>query len=324
MADFRATGQFTIPLERGARTRRTRSLSRWPTGLTQTGFRFAVSPLVRQLRLPRRLRRARGRTHPLGPGIHYFASREPDDRGPLTWPEGNGWIANRLIEKLRPYLRTGSVVYRVARAGNKLRVLTEDTEYLAEAVIWAAPTFLAHYIIEEAPPAVGFDYSPWLTANLTLDHIPGQKGMEPAWDNVIYDSPALGYVNATHMSLATHVDRTVWTFYWSLAEHPPAQARQLLLSRSWTDWKEAILNDLGRAHPDIRQCVTHIDIMRIGHAMVRPRPGFMFSRDRERWLRPLGNVYFANSDLSGISIFEEAQYRGVEAAAAALRRLSGS
>jgi hypothetical protein len=75
---------------------------------------------------------------------------------------------------------------------------------------------------------------------------------------------------------------------------------------------------LERAHPDIRQCVSRIDIMRIGHAMVRPRPGFIFSEQRERWTRPLGQIFFANSDLSGFSIFEEAQYRGVEAAKRAL------
>ena len=128
-----------------------------------------------------------------------------------------------------------------------------------------------------------------------------------------------GYVNATHMSLATHIDRTVWTFYWSLAEHTPEDARRLLLAKDWNYWKEAILNDLARAHPDIRQCVAHMDIMRIGHAMARPSPGFLFSEERERWLKPAGNIFFANSDLSGFSIFEEAQYRGVEAAKRALR-----
>jgi hypothetical protein len=139
---------------------------------------------------------------------------------------------------------------------------------------------------------------------------------------VIYDSPTLGYVNATHMNLATHIDRTVWTFYWSLAEHTPNDARRLLLAQDWNYWKEAILNDLARAHPDIRQCVAHIDIMRIGHAMARPAPGFIFSEERTRWLKPLGNIFFANSDLSGFSIFEEAQYRGVEAAKRALHTVS--
>jgi hypothetical protein len=53
--------------------------------------------------------------------------------------------------------------------------------------------------------------------------------------------------------------------------------------------------------------------------MARPSPGLLFSEERERWLKPTGNMFFANSDLSGFSIFEEAQYRGVEAAKGALR-----
>jgi hypothetical protein len=34
-------------------------------------------------------------------------------------------------------------------------------------------------------------------------------------------------------------------------------------------------------------------------------------------------ILFANSDLSGISIFEEAQYHGVEAAQKVLKKLHG-
>ena len=108
--------------------------------------------------------------------------------------------------------------------------------------------------------------------------------------------------------------RTVWTFYWSLAEYAPADGRRLLLEKDWNYWKEAILNDLSRAHPDIRQCVSHIDVMRLGHAMVRPAPGFMFSRSPPALDETASSIHFANSDLSGISIFEEAQYRGVQAA----------
>ncbi|MDQ2950379.1 MAG: NAD(P)/FAD-dependent oxidoreductase, partial [Acidobacteriota bacterium] len=252
-------------------------------------------------------------------GIHYFAARAPDEKGPLTWPEGNGWITRRLLEKLSKYVRTASSAYRVARDGTKLRVFTEDVEYFADAVVFAAPTFLAHYLIEDAPAATGFQYSPWLTANLTLDRMPRERDGEVAWDNVIYDSAALGYVDATHMSIASRQERAVWTYYWSLAEHSPQQSRALLLENDWSYWKEAILNDLSRAHPDIRSCVSRIDIMRLGHAMVRPTPGFIFSEDRQRWLKPQGRVYFANSDLSGFSIFEEAQYRGVHAAEQALK-----
>ncbi len=140
--------------------------------------------------------------------------------------------------------------------------------------------------------------------------------------NVIYDSPALGYVVATHQSLRTHIDRSVWTFYWALAQGSPADNRRLLLQKDWNYWKEAILADLERAHPDIRQCVSRLDILRLGHAMARPAPGFLESDERRRLTAASGNFLFANSDLSGFSIFEEAQYRGVKAAERALAALA--
>src|SRR5580698_8784636 len=194
--EFRATGQFTVPMERGAKPSPLDriSMADW---LAQQGFdaaplRWYVDYACRDDY------GALAKDTSAWAGVQYFASREPEEKGPLTWPEGNGWIATRLIEKLKRYLRTGDAVYRVARSGNKIRILTEQTEYIADTVIWAAPTFLASYIVEGAPRAEGFQYSPWLTANLTLDRIPDQKNGEPAWDNVVYDSPTLGYVNATH------------------------------------------------------------------------------------------------------------------------------
>jgi hypothetical protein len=42
-------------------------------------------------------------------------------------------------------------------------------------VIFAAPTFLAPHIVEDARPWP-MQYSPWLTANLTLDRLPPERG----------------------------------------------------------------------------------------------------------------------------------------------------
>jgi glycine/D-amino acid oxidase-like deaminating enzyme len=252
-------------------------------------------------------------------GVHYFASREPEEKGPLTWPEGNGWIVRQLVERLKPWLRTSSPVYSIVRDGKHLRVRTESAEFVAERVIFAAPTFLAPYVVEGAPAASGFVYSPWVTANLTIERPPE----DVAWDNVIYDSPTLGYVDATHMTVRTVVERSVWTFYWALAHRPPAEMRAMLLEKDWVWWRDAILNDLARAHPDIHERVSRIDVMRIGHAMARPVPGFLESETRRRFAGGGRDqaVLYANSDLSGFSIFEEAQYRGVTAADRALKDL---
>ncbi len=61
--------------------------------------------------------------------------------------------------------------------------------------------------------------------------------------------------------------------------------------------------------------------MRMGHAMARPKVGAIFSAERRTLIKARGRIRFANSDLSGFSIFEEAQYRGIRAADRVLRDL---
>ena len=319
---FRATGKFTVPMEVGL-SEDTESLDR-----------ISFADWLREERMDSRIFNwymnyccrdvygAMTDQTSAWAGIQYFASREPEEKGPLTWPEGNGWIVRRLLERMGSFVRTGQMVHKIVRSGRGVRVFAGDTGYDAAFVIFAAPTFLAPYLIDGLAPLRTFEYSPWLTANLTLDHLPKNYGIDPTWDTVFMESPTLGYVDAMHQTLRTHVDRTVWTFYWALAAGSPSQNRRSLLSTDWNYWKEAILHDLERVHLDIRQCVSRIDIMRMGHAMARPTVGSIFSSERRNLARPQDPILFANSDLSGFSIFEEAQYRGVVAAEHALHRLS--
>ena len=307
----RATGQFTIPMTLGAPATSpldTISVAQWlaANGYTSPALRWYLDYACRDDF------GASASVTSAWAGLHYFASREPEDPGPLTWPEGNGWIARALIARLGAHLRRSSPVYRIEPG---YRVLTPDVEYRTDAVIFAAPSFLAPHLMDGVHGA--FEYSPWLVANITLDRWPKENGVGPAWDNVLFDSPALGYVVATHQDLRTTVERTVWTYYRSFAEYTPAAARGVLATRTWGAWTEAIFADLERAHPNLRDCVSRIDIMRHAHAMVRPTVGFLSAA------RPAGapRLAFANSDLSGMSLFEEAQYRGVAAADAIIAQL---
>ena len=258
-------------------------------------------------------------------GIHYFAARAADDEAYLTWPEGNGWIVNRLKERLGPLVRAGMPARRIKRVDRRLEVVTERITYECEAVVFAAPTFLAPYIMPDIAsqlPSLGaFSYSPWYTANLVVDKTPSERGAEPSWENIIYDSDGLGYVIATHQDPDAPAVPTVWTYYRALTHSDPRIDRQALLEVPWEIRKDEVLSDLERAHPNIRDCVARVDIMRLGHGMIRPNPGFLTSAARQRLLDWEGPVQFANSDLSGISIFEEAQYRGVRAAERVLARL---
>ena len=323
VADFRKRGSFTIPLELGlsAKDKDLDGIS-FADWLSQRGLDSRLLLWYMNYACRDDYGALAADTSAWA-GIHYFSSREPEEQGPLTWPEGNGWIARRLLERVGRNVRAGQMVHRVIPTRRGVSVFSGDTEYQAEFLIFAAPTFLAPYVFENFPRLRDFVYSPWLTANLTLERYPDSRGAEPSWDTVFLDSRTLGYVDAMHQSLRTHIDRTVWTFYWALVEGSPAENRQLLLEKDWAYWKEAILDDLGRVHRDIRQCVSRIDIMRMGHAMIRPAVGSIFSEQRRDILRFHERVLFANSDLSGISIFEEAQYRGVEAAKKVLARLHG-
>ena len=317
MTEFAATGAFTIPVSDRPKHLELDKLSmrEW---LLRNGFRSEYLHWYVDYAC-RDDYGAQSSATSAWMGIHYFAARDhEEDNGPLTWPEGNGWVVRRLLERLKMHVRTSAPVTHVKRDGAKFEVYTPETVYRTDCVVWAAPTFVAAYVAEGVQRSE-VQYSPWVTANLTLHRQPKQRGFEPAWDNVIVGSPSLGYVVATHMSVRSHIGRTVWTWYHTLGTADTSASRRELLASPWTHWRDFILADLERAHPDIRDCVARIDVMRHGHAMARPVPGFT---GRHRTTPPAG-MFLANSDQSGYSIFEEAQFRGVTAADRALRRLGG-
>src|SRR5207253_6534190 len=124
IAGFRAMGQFTIPMERGAKSS---PLDRMSMTDWMASQRFDSAPLRWYVNYAcRDDYGALAKDTSAWAGIHYFAARDPEEKGPLTWPEGNGWIARRLGKKLKRYIRASSPVYRIKRDGRRLRLLTEE------------------------------------------------------------------------------------------------------------------------------------------------------------------------------------------------------
>lgn len=318
VAEQRATGEFTIPMALGARRDSALDRISFTAWLDAAGLRSPAMRWYTEYGM-RDDYGALARDTSAWAGVHYHAAREPAEQGPLTWPEGNAWLARRLAQRVGARLRTGSLVQRILPDGrNGWQVRAGDAEYSCEHVIFAAPTFVAPYVVE-GMRAPRFEYSPWLVANVTLDRWPDERGVPPAWDNVIRSGVGLGYVVATHQSLrARDGGPTVWTYYCALAARDPATERRVLQTSTWADWVERIMMELSVAHPNIRRCVTNVDMVRLGHAMVRPTIGFLGvdARRDPRWAPR--NIHLAHSDLSGLSLFEEAQYRGVAAADAVL------
>jgi monoamine oxidase len=266
-------------------------------------------------------------------GIHYFAARleeaESEPAEFLTWPEGNGHLVAHLARVAGRRLRTNVLVTEVRPRPDHVEALAFDavagtaTAYRARHAVFALPRFLAAPLVEpwrEKPPAWlrETEYGSWMVANLTLSDRPASRGFPLAWDNVLYGSPSLGYVVATHQS-GRDDGPTVLTYYAALLDDDPRVARTRLLSTTWAEWVEQILADLGPAHPGLRSLVERVDVYLWGHAMVRPRPGFLWGEALAASARGLGRLRFAHTDLSGMALFEEAQYWGIRAAEDVLR-----
>lgn len=270
--------------------------------------------------------------------LWYFCARQSGEErsdGYLTWPEGNAHLVSHLARATgEERIRRNTLVHSVSRTptGWRLDGLQEvdatPVSIEARHVILATPRFVAARLVSSwrtSPPAFlgEFASSPWVVANLHLAHRPASRGAPLAWDNVAYDSKSLGYVVATHqLPRAEESGPTVLTWYYPLVGPKPKDERARLLETTWEDWKAIILADVVPAHLDLHSAVERIDVLRWGHAMVRPTPGFLWGKSRREAGEPLaGSLHFAHSDLGGLALFEEANWHGVRAAEAALRGL---
>ena len=261
-------------------------------------------------------------------GIHYFASRNgraanAEPQSLVTWPEGNGYLAQRLAAPLAERVRTRMLAYRVAPDGDKVVIEAWDENARqsqrieARAVLMATPHFVSARLLGGSTTSTpGLSYAPWAIANITLDRLPVDRGVGLSWDNVAYDSPLLGYVNAAQQITQMHPLQTVLTYYWPMSEEEPAQARRKALDRTLEEWQSIFLGELFEIHPDLEGHVTSADIRVWGHAMVRPTPGFIWGAERRAMLLQSPPLFTAHSDMSGISLFEEAYTHGVRAAEA--------
>ena len=264
-------------------------------------------------------------------GLFYFCARvlkpNVESQSLITWPEGNGRLVNHLGERVKAQVQLDRAVVELTPAQDGVEVVTIDSSgreprgYRAKHVIFAAPQFMARYVIrpyrDNPPPHVSeFQFGSWMVANLTLKDRPkpsSPRDFPLAWDNVFYESESLGYVVATHQR---GIDRgpTVFTYYYPLCDENARTARTRLLETDWRGWADITLTDMSRAHADIRSLVERLDVMRWGHAMIRPRTGFMWGQARRAAAKPFRSIHFAHSELSGVALFEEAFDHGLRAA----------
>ncbi|MGE0712136.1 MAG: NAD(P)-binding protein [Planctomycetota bacterium] len=264
-------------------------------------------------------------------GLHYFCARKSDDETReqvLAWPEGNGRLIQLLLRaageqpvepralcfKVDPGARPGLPSEALVYLGDKDRVVRIRAQHL----IWAGPQFiLQHLLPAPSPAAKAFGYAPWLVANLTLRRDPEGVGAGIAWDNVFYGADSLGYVVANRERAPG--DPLVVTWYQPFSGADPRAERERLLGLDHARIVDLVCDDVFAVHPRLRGELVAVDAWRWGHAMIRPVQGFIWG-DRLAALERQDALLCAHSDLSGISIFEEAFYRGVLAGEEVLRR----
>ncbi len=263
-------------------------------------------------------------------GIHYFAGRKgkaanADYSDVLTWPEGNGFLIRELSKDLHDYIRTETLVTKVVKESDHVIVQYYDVkskvlrEIKAEQCILAIPQFVAVRLLKDnsriETVKANFQYAPWMVANIVTDEVEERSGQPLSWDNVIYGSESLGYVDATHQLLQQHTVKKNLTYYLPLTKMNPVDERNQAQNKKHEEWVKQIISELKLVHPNIESAVKEINITLWGHAMVQPVPGMIHGNLRKELARSIGNsIHFAHTDISGISIFEEAFYQGLEAA----------
>lgn len=258
-------------------------------------------------------------------GLHYFASRRPwagdaRDLGTevLTWPAGNGLLVERLRARQADAVRTGCVVTAVTPDGEVWGEADDGPIALrASQVILAVPTRMANRLAGLARPHP--DSTPWRVAQLHVDRLPRGIGVPAAWDSVVWGSEALGYVTNTHQ-LGTADGPAVLTWYEALVGDP-VERRTALRAATWEDGLARVRADLARSHPDLDEVLSAVDVWHWGHGTTRPAVGLHAGDALDALARPVGRLRFAHTDLSGMSLFEEAAWHGVRAAEEALDAL---
>ncbi|MBL7836080.1 MAG: NAD(P)-binding protein [Bacteroidetes bacterium] len=266
-------------------------------------------------------------------GIHYFASRKGKAANVkegqcLTWPEGNNRLIQYLQKQIKGQALSHQLVYRVNKVNKVYQTDVYDYKsnaykrYQSAQIILALPHYVCKRIVSSAlmpSESLEYHYYPWLVANMLVDARKlNNSGARLSWDNVVFGKSSLGYVNACHQHLNYTEHLLNLTFYQPIIKGQASESRQWARNQTADDWKNNVLSELEMAHPDLKEAVIDMQCKLWGHAMIAPTKGFISTKLNQTQILETG-LYVAHSDQSGISIFEEAFYHGIQAAKSALK-----
>jgi hypothetical protein len=255
--------------------------------------------------------------------LQYFCARRATAANAyksslLTWPEGNQFLAHKLQSSFANKIKYNTIVRAVQKQDGQLAVIIQDTKSKDFSVVKCQHLILntPHHITKKIAPFVcslddyNFEHFPWAIANITVEPLPELSGMDLSWDNVIMKSKSLGYVVANHQAVNTPT-KYVFTCYHAFNNLASVDERKALREMSITTLEALFIDELKVVYPDIVKSIISIEIKTLGHGMIAPLPNTIFSKAWQYYQTPKENIYFCHTDYCGISIFEEAFYKGL-------------
>lgn len=237
-----------------------------------------------------------------------------ETQGVLAFPGGNSAVARALAQALpRENLRSSCMVLEVKNNAAGAEVLFENQlgqleSIQAEAVVMAAPKFVARYLLPELSPArneywKNIPYRSYVVANVLLNG----KTANPVFDSFrlegkVPDAPSFGhrsdraYSDFVFAGWAQKNEAAILTFY---KPYPFEGARSLIMSEAAHERvKNEILAELPKtlATLGLSNSVAGIRLTRWGHALPLAQPGRLSESGLAHLGEPLGRIAFANQD----------------------------
>ena len=248
----------------------------------------------------------------------------PSDPGEpsIGFPGGNAFFADALVARLdQGRLRTKTMVTRIRRTRKEVRVgVIEDGRpkgYKARTVVFAAPQFMAPYLIDDLPgkrrkAARRFEDAAYVVANVEVSRTPAGLAYsnQLAGDFVMSDFIVADWTRHMDPLEAPAGRKNLLTAYCPMT----AGDRTGMLEPSLDEWQSRIVGELERALPGVRGTVTGFHLYRWGHAFSVPGKGWVFSEERKLARKPLGRIFFAHADVEGIPTIDHAMASGFRAA----------
>ena len=244
-----------------------------------------------------------------------------EDGGSLCFPGGNALLTEKLTALLpADQVRTRCCVTRISSREKEAVVefLQEGKPRAvrARAVVFAAPQFMAPYLIADHPTdrtaAVrSLTCAAYLVANLAVDRVPAGLAYSNLLigDHFVSDFLVADWPILPDPGKAPLGRPTVLTAYCPM---PPGE-RGSLLGGSFSKWEEKILKDFERCLPGFGSTVQGMTLYRWGHALAIPARGWLFSKERQRLRKPLARLFFAGADVEGIPTVDHAMAAGFRA-----------